>query len=108
MPNLVTYIIDNMRVLPVTEKVAAKNPDRVLTVAGVFHSTNANGKRGEKLSFASKAIDREDALAEGFAIDLANGTLTIPVGERGRKATESLTADAVGDILAALRTETAE
>lgn len=108
MGNLVTYVIHNMRVTQPTGKVATDNPERVFTVAGTFHKSTVDAKgnlvAGDKLTFASKNVDREDALAEGFVIDPVNGILTLPEGQRGRTAREGLSVDAIDAALSALRT----
>ena len=104
MPNTVTYSIDNMRAIVPTGKVAQDNPERFLTVHGsAFYPVDEKGKRGEKLSITSKAIDKAEAQSEGFAIDLEKGTLTLPQGRRGRSATEGLS---VADLTAYLATLT--
>lgn len=106
MSNLVTYFVENMRATFPSGKVAERNPDRFVTVNGTFYRSveGKNGalSRGEQLSYSSKSIDNETALSEGFAIDLAAGTLTVPEGERGRKPVASVSQDAIAARLAAL------
>lgn len=93
-----------MRVVPTTGKVAEKNPDRLLTVYGEFHAVDANGKVAkEPLSITQKVIDRETALNPLTVIDRANGTLTLPSGERGRKASEGVEQDDIDAMLAEIR-----
>jgi len=103
---LVTYFVDKMRAVPPTGKVAENNPERVLTVNGVFYSTkideNGNRVRNEKMSYTTKAVDIEDVLA-GAEVDLDAGTLTIPAGERGRKADPGLDANSVTSLLNSIR-----
>jgi hypothetical protein len=101
--NTLTYSIDGMRVVEPQGRTAEKNPDRFLTVLGsAFYPVDEKGKRGEKLSITSKNIDKADVTAEGFAIDLKAGTLTLPTAQRGRKASEGLSADELAAKLAAL------
>lgn len=95
---MTTYKITDMRVVSPTAKVAERNPDRVLTVYGKFHTD-----KGVLLSFTSKAVNRDDALHPEFAIDLAKGILTLHEGERGRKETPSISQDAVNDLLASIK-----
>jgi hypothetical protein len=102
--SVVSYIVTGIRVLTPTPKVAAKNPDRFVTVVGTaFHKAepDAKGKLQpvERLSYTSKAITHEMALADGFNIDLANGVLTLSEGQRGRRASAGLSQ---ADILASL------
>lgn len=102
--NSTTYHVANMRFVPTTGKVKDKNPDRVGTVYGDFFHVDSNGDpKGEQLTIAQKVIDRETALSPVFAIDLANGSLTLPSGERGRKAVAGISQDSVNEMLAALR-----
>jgi len=104
---LVTYLVERMRVTRPTGKTAERNPERLYTVSGVFYSTetDADGKvvRKDKLSIPSKNIDKSDALADGFALDLSAGTLTLPEGKRGRTAAQGLDADSIAAELEALR-----
>ena len=94
----ITYFVTNMRFVRPSAKVAEKNPERFGTVYGTFHDAE-----GQKLSITSKNIDREDALSDDFAISVADGTLTMPEGKRGRKAVASLTDSDIEAQLAALR-----
>ena len=107
MPNqngTATYSIGNMRVVVPKGKVALKNPERAFTVHGEFRATDEKGKpTGEPLSFGSKVIDRDDALNPLTVIDVANGLLTLPAGERGRKASIGIDQDAVNALLESLR-----
>lgn len=108
MSNLVTYLIDNARANFPEGKVAERNPNRFVTVAGTFYratvAEDGTLSKGDKLTYSTKSIDRNIALAEGFSLDLANGTLTMPEGERGRKPTASVSQDAITAALDALRT----
>lgn len=107
---LTTYVVNKMRAYKPTGKVAQDNPDRLYTVSGVFFATEVaeDGSLtvGEALTFPSKNITREDALTEGFVLDIANGILTLPTGERGRKAMASLSAEDIDAELNALRNPT--
>lgn len=107
---LVTYAIDKMRVTRPSGKTAERNPDRLYTITGTFYSTETDAKgkvtRKDKLTIPGKNVTREMALSDGFAIDLAKGFLTMPEGERGRRAFESLTAEAIALELAALKNPT--
>ena len=98
---LTTYSIDKMRVTKPKGKTAEKNPDRALTVTGIFYSTEADAKgkllRKEKLSIAVKYIDHEDKPL--CTVNMADGILTIPAGERGRKAEASLTQEEIDALL---------
>lgn len=109
---LATYLVDKMRVTRPGPKTAEKNPERVYTVSGTFYSTeqddDGNLIRKDKLTVPSKNVDKSDILSEGFLLDIANGILTVPAGERGRKAAESLDADTIAAELEALRNPTPE
>lgn len=106
--SLVTYIVDRMRVTRPNGKTAERNPERVYTVSGVFYSTMEDETgaivRKDKLTIPSKNLDRDDVLAEGFAIDVRTGFLTLPEGKRGRTASMGLDEDTILAELAALRT----
>lgn len=105
----IAYRIRKMRVVAVTGKLAAKYPDRLFTVHGEFHGLDAKGKEIEQpLTITSKVIDRVEALDPDFAIDVEAGTLTVPAGERGRKASVGLDAESVAAMLAALSAPAAE
>ena len=109
--DLVTYIIDKMRVVPVSGKTAENNPERIYTVHGIFWSTeHKNGKlvRKDRLSIVQKNLDESDVLADGFAVDTATGTLTIPQGRKGRRAFAGLSQEQIMADLAALRGETSD
>lgn len=93
---MTTYQIDNIRAVKPTGKVAENNPDRFITVYGVFHDEDGN-----ELSITSKPVTFDEATNPDFNIDLVAGTLTIPSGARGRKAFVSLSNE---DILADLET----
>lgn len=95
---MTTYTILNMRAVKPSGKVAENNPDRFLTVYGVFHDEDGN-----KLSVTSKTVSIDEATNPDFDIDLVAGTLTIPSGERGRKAFVSLTQDDIAAELLSLR-----
>lgn len=102
--NSTDYSIDDMRFVPTTGKIKEKNPNRVGTVYGTFYHVDANGNRtGEPLTITQKVIDRETALSPVFAIDLDAGSLTLPSGERGRKAVAGISQDEVSAMLDALR-----
>jgi hypothetical protein len=93
-----TYQVSAMRVIHPSAKVALKNPERWVTVKGVFHAED-----GTKLSITSINIDKADALAPEFDINLVAGTLTLPAGERGRKPAAALAEATILDELNALR-----
>jgi hypothetical protein len=93
-----TYTVTGMRVIRPSEKVALKNPDRWITVKGIFH-----GEDGAKLSITSINVAKADATALEFAIDMKAGTLTLPAGERGRKPAPALEAATILEELKALR-----
>ena len=95
---LSTYTVEKMRVIRPSEKVAEKNPDRFATVYGVFYNPD-----GEKLSILQKEITFADAQDESTVIDLENGILTLPSGQRGRKPVESISQDELMADLAKLR-----
>ena len=104
-----TYSITNMRVVPTTGKVLEKNPDRLLTIYGEFHAVDANGKVAkEPLSITQKVIDRETALNPLTVVDRENGMLTLPSGERGRKASEGVAQDDIDALLASVRETASE
>lgn len=104
--SLTSYFVREMRVVKPSGKTAERNPERRYTVHGIYHtaSINADGSVtvGEKLSIRSKNVDAEH-IVEGFALDLTNGILTLPEGERGRKAAVSLSQEEIDAELAALR-----
>lgn len=99
---LTTYSVEKMRVVLTSGKTAERNPDRFATVYGTFYDA-----KGNKLSVSQKVITREDAINTDTVIDIENGILTLPSGERGRKASVSITQDDVDSLLDSLRTETA-
>lgn len=107
--SLATYIVDKMRVTRPSGKTAERNPDRVYTVHGTFWSTDTDPKgkliRKDKLSIVSKNVDYADVMAEGFAVNLSAGTLTLPEGKRGRTASASLSESDILAELAAIRGE---
>lgn len=104
---LATYIVSNMAVSRPGKAAKERNPERLYTVKGTFHSVKRDAKGtpivDQVLTFKSKNIDESDALAEGFALDVENGILTLPVGTRGRQASPSLSADDIAADLAFLR-----
>jgi len=105
---LISYAIRNMRVVPISEKLREKYPERLATVHGEFHAVDAKGKvNPEAMSFGSKVIEVSDRNDPGFAIDPDAGTLTVPAGERGRKAAVGLTTDEVTALLFGSATEAA-
>lgn len=97
------YAVENMRLTFPQGKVAEKNPDRFGTVHGEFYAIE-NGKRSkEPLSYSSKEITKAIAANPLTVIDIANGRLTLPAGERGRKAVAGADQETVDAMLAALR-----
>lgn len=95
-----------MRFVPTTGKVAQKNPDRLGTVYGEFHSVDAKGNPSkDALSITQKVIDRDTAANPLTVIDVENGLLTLPSGERGRKAVAGIDQDAIASLLAEARGE---
>jgi hypothetical protein len=97
------YTVKRMRAIFPKGKVAERNPDRFVTIYGQFHN-----EKGEKLSIGSKAIDKATALSPDFALDVANGTLTLPDGQRGRQASVGVSQTDVEAALAALRKPSTE
>ena len=97
------YTVINPRAVTPRGKVADKNPDRVITIHGEFHN-----EKDEVLSFGQKVITREMALNPETVIDLANGILILPAGERGRKASVGETQDSVNSLLDSLRNPAAK
>lgn len=87
-----------MRVVPPTPKMREKHPDRFATIFGTFFND-----QGQALSITSKVVTFEEAMHPDTVIDLEKGTLTLPDGQRGRKAFEGLTQDEILADLAALR-----
>ncbi len=101
-----TYHVENPRFVPTTGKIAEKNPERIGTVYGTFFHVDEKGQpTGEALTITQKVLDRETMLNPVFDIDLDNGVLTLPSGERGRKASVGIDQDAVMDLLANIRGE---
>lgn len=93
-----------MRIVPTIGRVAEKNPDRLLTVHGDFRAVDKEGNPiGDVLTFHSKEVTRQDAANPITVIDVATGMLTLPAGERGRKALVGIGADAVAALLASVR-----
>jgi len=88
-----------MRVVKPSEKIAEKHPDRLATIYGQFFA--ADGKT--KLSITSKNLTRADVLNPDTVIDLDNGTLILPAGERGRKPSVSATQSEVTSLLNSVR-----
>lgn len=104
-----TYHVDEIRFVPTTGKVKAKNPDRIGTVYGTFRHVDEKGQpKGDALTITQKVIDRDTAANPVFAIDLESRTLTLPSGERGRKAVAGIEQDAIDAMLAAARGESDE
>ena len=95
---MTTYIVSKMRAVFPSDKMRDKHPERFVTILGTFHNSD-----GAQLSFTSKAISNDEATHPEFAIDLVNGTLTLPDGERGRKATPSISQDDLNSALNSLR-----
>lgn len=93
-----TYRVENMRFLVPSGKIAERNPDRFGTVAGIFYNS-----KDEKMSFTSKEITSEIASNPETVIDIENGTLTLPSGERGRKPSPSASQDEINSLLTSLR-----
>lgn len=91
---LSTYTVEKMRVIRPSVKVAEKNPDRFATVYGIFYNPE-----GDKLSILQKEILISDALDSSTVIDIENGILVLPSGQRGRRPVESISQD---DLLAEL------
>lgn len=87
-----------MRFVLPSDKVADRNPDRVGTVHGTFHNEN-----GEVLSFKSKEITKADLANPDTVIDIENGILILPAGERGRKPSASATQSDIDSLLASAR-----
>lgn len=108
MGNVLRYQIDNLRVIRPTGKVAEKNPDRAMTLRGKFHEVKPDAKGNlvvstETLTFGQKDIDWSVAGHPDFVLDRNSGMLTLPAGERGRKATEGLSGDDIDALLAEAR-----
>lgn len=104
---LITYFVEGMRVRKPGTKAQEANPDRWVTVSGTFHSTKVEDGHfvaTDELTIVSKDVTFDMARDAGFALDLANGFLTIPAGDRGRKPSEALSEDTILAELAALRT----
>jgi len=97
---MATYTIVGMRVVFPKGKVAENNLDRFATVYGKFLN-----EKGTAFSFTSKAITLDEAKADGFVLDIANGILTLPDGQRGRKEYASVSQDEIDALLTALRSE---
>jgi hypothetical protein len=99
-----------MRVVKPSALVASRNPDRFATVKGTFFSTTRNPKgeliAGEKLTIAQKEITFEMVRGEGLDIDLPNGVLSLPSGEKGRKESVGITADDLAAELESIRNST--
>lgn len=91
---MTTYTVEDMRVVIPKGKVKDRNPDRLATVYGVFYDS-----KGNKLSVTQKVVTLEDAQNDETVIDIENGILTLPAGERGRKPSASISQD---DVLALL------
>lgn len=110
MSNYATYFIEKMRVTRPGKAASARHPERLYTVSGTFHSTTTDDKgkvtRKDKLTTISKNIDREFVTDAGFVLDVVNGILTIPEGQKGRTASIGLDADTLAAELAALRNPT--
>lgn len=92
------YSIENLRVIRPSAKVAEAHPERVLTVKGTFYDED-----GAKLSITSKDITIEMVQSDDFDLNVAEGTLTLPEGKRGRKASAGLSAEDVETLLDTLR-----
>ncbi len=93
-----TYTVENMRVVIPKGKTAERNPDRFATVYGDFYDA-----KGNPLSVTQKVITNDLAQNDETVIDIENGLLTLPSGERGRKPSASITQDDVNSLLDSLR-----
>jgi hypothetical protein len=98
-----------MRVIRPSGKTAARNPERVYTVNGIFYSTTENPDGTltvkDKLSIITKNVDMGDIHSPEFAIDVRNGYLTLPEGKRGRVAQAGLSEAEILAELAYMRGE---
>lgn len=101
--NTIEYRVLKMRAVPVTGKIAERNPDYLFTVHGEFHTVTDGKVAKEALTIGSKVIDRETAQNPLFSIDANAGILILPAGERGRKAKEGVDQSAIDAMLAAVR-----
>lgn len=97
---MTTYKIASMRVVKPSGKTAENNPERYATVYGEFFTED-----GVALSITSKILNFDDVKNADTVIDLTNGILTIPSGERGRKKIDSISQDDILADLEALRAE---
>lgn len=95
-----TYHVADMRVIIPAAKVAERNPDLAFTVKGAF----TDGK-GNALTITSKAITNEMVKSPAFRMDLQNGTLTVPAGQRGRPESSGASEEDILARLAAIRGE---
>lgn len=95
---MTTYKVTNLRVVKPSGKTAENNPDRFLTIFGVFHDAD-----GKEMSIKAKAVSIDEARSSEFSIDLEKGILTLPSGKRGRVASASLSAEDIASELAFLR-----
>lgn len=93
------YNVEKMRFIVASGKVAVNNPDRLGTVHGKFSTED-----GAELSVTSKVITFEDAANPDTIIDIENGILVLPSGERGRKASVSVTQTEIDSLLDTART----
>lgn len=93
-----TYTVENMRVVIPKGKTAERNPDRFATVYGEFYDP-----KGNPLSVTQKVITNDMAQNAETVIDVTNGILTLPSGERGRKPSVSITQEDITSLLDSLR-----
>lgn len=91
---MTTYSVQDMRVVPNTAKGLEKNPDKCATVHGKFFD-----EKGNALSVTSKVISFEDAKNPETRIDIENGILVLPSGERGRKPSKGVSQDDINTLL---------
>ena len=92
------YRVENIRVIRPSAKVAEAHPERVFTVKGTFY-----GEDGQKLSIQSKDVTTDMVKSADFDISIENGTLSLPEGRRGRKASAGLAQTEVETLLKQLR-----
>lgn len=94
-----TYNVENMRVVLPKGKTKDRNPDRFATVYGDFYDA-----KGTLLSVSQKVITFDIAQSDETVIDVENGILTLPSGERGRKPSASIAQEDINSLLDNLRT----
>lgn len=97
------YTVADMRFVPNSAKGLEKNPEKMGTVHGTFTDENGN-----ILSVKAKPVSWADAKNPETLIDVVNGVLILPSGERGRKPSVGVGQSDIDSLLESARNSAAE